>query len=215
MISKININGIATYKNEVNIKPTEINYIYGCNGSGKTTLSNLIKNPCKYKTSPIEWSGNVLETVVYNRDFIKENFSQNSSIKGIFTLGKDAKESKEIINTLKDKIDMITKQIIAYDKSLDKKEEERSSKVSEFTEKCWKIKLKYNDKFKTAFKGYVGTKSRFMEKCISEENNTSKLLDESSIIEKCKRVFNNELTRYEEFEAIEYDELSKLESNEI
>lgn len=215
MISEINIKGIATYKNEVNIKPTEINYIYGCNGSGKTTLSNLIKNSCEYKTSSIEWSGDVLETVVYNRDFIKENFSQNSAIKGIFTLGKDAKESKEVINNLKDKINNIKNQIVAYEKSLENKKEERDNKDSEFNEKCWKIRVKYNEKFKTAFKGYVGSKSNFAKKCISEGNNTAKLLDENSINEKCNSIFNTELTTYEEFEPIEYNELSMLEANKI
>lgn len=215
MISKINIKGIATYQDKTQMEPTEINYIYGCNGSGKTTLSNLIRNPNNYPTCSLEWSNGKLETIVYNRDFIRESFSQSSSIKGIFTLGKDTKEAKEHIDNLKQQIDSLNEQIKGYNKTLTNKEEEKNKKTIEITDKCWSVKLKYDEAFKDAFKGFIRTKKHFLNKCISEEKNTAKLLEKDIILEKCKRIFGKSLTKYDEFKGIEYNELSNLETNHI
>lgn len=215
MISKINIKGIATYQDKTQMEPTKINYIYGCNGSGKTTLSNLIRNPNNYPTCSLEWSNGKLETIVYNRDFIRESFSQSSSIKGIFTLGKDTKEAKEHIDNLKQQIDSLNEQIKGYNKTLTNKEEEKNNKTIEITDKFWSVKLKYDEAFKDAFKGFIRTKKHFLNKCISEEKNTAKLLEKDIILEKCKRIFGKSLTKYDEFKGIEYNELSDLETNHI
>lgn len=215
MISEIKIDGIATYKKETMMTPTEINYVYGCNGSGKTTLSNLIRTPEKYNTCSLKWEDNKLETLVYNRDFIKENFSQSSAIKGIFTLGKDAKDTKEIIDKLKKEIGDLDDKIKGFNKTLSKKEEEIKIETNDIIEKCWKVKQKYGDEFKEAFRGYNGSKKKFFEKCISEEKNSSELLTEDEINKKCKQIFSESLRTYDEFKVMNYSELYELEKANI
>ena len=99
MINKIKLEKIGTYSDSVEINPTEINYFYGSNGSGKTTLSKLIQEPTRYPNCEIDWLNSNIQTMVYNRDFVKDNFSQSNSIKGVFTLGKETTEAKKIITS--------------------------------------------------------------------------------------------------------------------
>lgn len=215
MISQIEIIDTATYKDRIEINPTEINYIYGCNGSGKTTLSNLIRNPQNYENCSLKWLGDKLETIVYNRDFVKENFSQSSAIRGIFTLGKDTKEAKECIENLKSDIDKLNNKIESYDKTLQSKIDEKKKKTDEIIEKCWRIKQKYEEIFKPAFKGFIGKKKSFFEKCIKEENNSSKLLERDVLYKKCNNIYNNPLVKYDEVNKPKYDRVSELENDDI
>lgn len=100
MINKIKINDLGTYKETVEIEPTSINYFYGSNGSGKTTLSKLIKNSTIYDNCEVIFENTDIKpnVFVYNNDFVRENFLETDSIKGVFTLGKDSKEAVEFIN---------------------------------------------------------------------------------------------------------------------
>src|SRR5699024_4733257 len=100
LINKIKINDLGTYKETVEIEPTSINYFYGSNGSGKTTLSKLIKNSTIYDNCEVIFENTDIKpnVFVYNNDFVRENFLETDSIKGVFTLGKDSKEAVEFIN---------------------------------------------------------------------------------------------------------------------
>lgn len=215
MISKIGIKDIATYKDMLEINPTEINYFYGGNGSGKTTLSQVIKKNYEYPSCIVEWRDKPLETLVYNREFIKENFSQESSIKGIFTLGKDTKDAKKFIKELKNEIDSKNKIIDGYDKTLIKKNKEKTMIKDEIINDCWKLKQKYSDTFKAVFTGYIGTKIKFLDKCLEQDKNVAELLSDKEIIDKYKKIFNMPLNRYSEFEKLSYSELDCLENNSI
>jgi len=87
MITNLSIHKTATYDERVEIKPTEINYLFGSNGSGKTTISKVIANPDNFADCSMIWKNTPLEVLVYNREFVKANFGQSHAIKGIFTLG--------------------------------------------------------------------------------------------------------------------------------
>lgn len=61
---------------------SKFNFIYGSNGTGKTTVSRVIADESRFVTCKIAWKdGKKLETLVYNRDFVEENFRQSSDIK--------------------------------------------------------------------------------------------------------------------------------------
>ena len=91
MIESITLSDIATYSSVTpetiqNLKA--VNYFYGANGAGKTTISRLINNPTLSRASNITWAkGNQLPVMVYNNDFITENFTDSKQFKGVFTLG--------------------------------------------------------------------------------------------------------------------------------
>ena len=199
----------------IEIKPTDINYFYGSNGSGKTTLSKLIKDPTNYPSCEISWANRPIQTMVYNSDFIKENFLQSTSIKGIFTLGKDTKEAREFINNAKEEIEKLKREIEGNKKVLEKKDNDKLAEKNNIQNICWKVKQKYEDIFKEAFKGSIGSKERFLNKCLNERSNDSKLLSESQLKDKCSKVFSNSLIEYKELDNITYDKLNEFESDNI
>ena len=93
MIEEIVIKDAATFKNET-IKPKKINYFYGFNGSGKSTIGKIIKDPLIFKNCSRKFKDNEIEVLIYNQDFVDNNFHETSNIKGIFTLGKDASDAQ-------------------------------------------------------------------------------------------------------------------------
>jgi wobble nucleotide-excising tRNase len=88
------------------------NFIYGSNGSGKTTISRVIANETQYPDCTIKWrGGSKLETLVYNRDFVENNFNQTSELKGIFTLGDKNPTVIQKIADAKVELDKFSKDI--------------------------------------------------------------------------------------------------------
>src|SRR5690606_16092843 len=66
-----------------------VNIVYGANGAGKTTISRVVTSPADFPECKVVWlNHHPLEVFVYNRDFVRENFSETGKLKGIFTLGK-------------------------------------------------------------------------------------------------------------------------------
>ena len=110
MISRIFLDKVATY-NGVEFAPSKVNYIYGGNGTGKTTISKAIANKAVYPNCIVEIEDDVIDKCVYNRDFVRAHFSQSSSVKGIFTLGKDTKDAQEYIDSKKAELDQLTQNI--------------------------------------------------------------------------------------------------------
>lgn len=215
MINKIKIENVATYEDTVEINPTAINYFYGSNGSGKTTISKVINDYTKYPTCDITYSNPSDQIMVYNNDFVKENFSQSVSIRGIFTLGKDTKDCMDFIENANKEIENLKPQINGNKTTLRQKLERRIVEKNKIAEKCWKLKQRYNDIFSVAFKGYISSKEKFLNKCLYEKENKYDLLSEEEIIYKCKKVFSNSLTEYREIRNISYNKLKLLEDSKI
>ena len=92
MIEEIEIKSIATYDGATPEKLSDlkkVNFVYGSNGTGKTTIARVIANEAVHPCCTVKWRGGVpLETMVYNRDFIENNFNQSNELEGIFTLGE-------------------------------------------------------------------------------------------------------------------------------
>lgn len=97
MLSSINLNQVASYKNNVSLKTDKkINLIYGLNGAGKSTFSNYLhnRNDSKYKDCSIDGLDSDNEILVYNSNFIQDNFFETDDLKGIFTLSKENKDAE-------------------------------------------------------------------------------------------------------------------------
>jgi len=172
MIKELKLNGMATFTEPTTMKPLKINFCYGSNGSGKTTISSAISNFPK-TVAEVSWSSpHPLQTLVYNRDFVKENFGETSKISGIFTLGKSSKEALEFISEQKAKADECAKQIEIFTKSKEHLNTEQQEHESDFDEVCWKVKEKYDDIFSEAFAGLNRSKKVFRERCLAEEKKT-------------------------------------------
>ncbi|GAB3040137.1 AAA family ATPase [Spirosoma pulveris] len=215
MISKIYLHKAATYTEPVEIHPTEINYLYGSNGSGKTTLSNVIANCASFEDCTLTWHTNPTETLVYNKEFVQQNFGQAKALKGIFTLGKSSVDALANIGIKKERLDTVKKTIIGLNKSLGEIESKEFGENSILSEKCWNAKTKFETHFKPAYIGFIGSKKSFLEKCIAEQLNTEDLFEVEIIKEKCDKVFNSFIKIEQNINPFDYEDLESIEKNEI
>lgn len=93
IIKDIKLDKVASYKNPVNISGLKrFNFFYGLNGTGKSTLARYLADIENHSGSftncnltPCS-SSRQYEVLVYNQEFIDENFRQEEKFPGIFTL---------------------------------------------------------------------------------------------------------------------------------
>lgn len=215
MITKLSLKSTASFTDTVEFSPNQVNYFFGSNGTGKTTISKLIASPTSFPTCLLTTQNNVeLEHLVYNRDFVKENFGQSNSLKGIFTLGKDATEAKKIIEETQPKIDALNTAITGLKNTKDSKISEQTENLNTATENVWKRKVAYDEIFRPAFVGFL-KKDLFFNKCGSEQSNSAQLLTLDQLKEKCSKIYNDELKEYVQIPEFAYTELSDLEKHVI
>lgn len=214
MIKKLTIHKTATYIDKVEIEPTEVNYFFGSNGTGKTTFTKVIANPHNYIDSLLEWKTIPTETLVYNKDFVKENFGQSASIKGIFTLGKDATDAKKCIEETKPKVDTLKAAIEGLKNSHADKVVEENTNINLATDNCWKRKVLYDATFRPAFTGFL-KKDLFFSKCLAEQANIQPLLTLEALNTKCTKIYSSDLKEFPQIPKFNYDALQSIEETEI
>lgn len=201
MISKISVKNVASYGNSPqDMTPLKaVNFIYGSNGTGKTTISRLIDDPTRpgFEECQLTWkSGIELDTMVYNRDFVKDNFDQDDELKGIFTLGKDNIEIVKRIDSLGADLAQLDSHISELTTTLNGdgiyggKKGELARLKEDFADTCWTLKRKFDHVFKDAFRGSIGSKAKFRDKILLESSsNNSRLLQLADIESKASTLF--------------------------
>ncbi|MDR1867183.1 MAG: AAA family ATPase [Treponema sp.] len=183
MIRELSLNGIATFTEPTYMRPLKINLCYGSNGSGKTTISNIIAERPEHGAQILWSSPRPLQTLVYNRDFVRTNFGETAKIGGIFTLGKDSKEAQEFIAEQRIKADECVKLIEGFNRSKEQLIQEQQRRDSNLDDICWNIKSKYGHMFSEAFSGLNNSRKKFRARCISEAQNVIPPLPSTSIDE--------------------------------
>jgi wobble nucleotide-excising tRNase len=225
MIESIQIASEASYSNtpEILHKLSKINFLYGANGAGKTTISRIIANPNSFASCKVNWkNGMALKTMVYNRDFVHENFSASTGLKGIFTLGKNNIDTLNKIATAKVEHDALVTKIGKLKVALSG-EDGSSGKVGElaqlenqFKEKCWLAYTKYKSKLINAFDGYRNSKDSFRDKVLREfSSNSAALLTRSELEEKAITVFGTAPTAEAALATIQAKQLIAYESDPV
>ncbi|PAE24744.1 AAA family ATPase [Bacillus sp. 7894-2] len=215
MIEKITLKNVATYDDRgaylENLR--KINFIYGNNGAGKTTISEVLRNEENFSDCTVEWKGRKMATYVYNRNFVNENFQQDKTIKGIFTLGKESVEHQTKVDSLKEEILKHEEDIEKLDGKLKSKSEEKENLINEFKEKCWDIKKEIDENFKGLIEGYRNSKEKFMQKCIEESNTTRQLKSLEEIKLKKESIFDRPIEKLELLKSILFE--TSLDDNHI
>ena len=199
MIKNIQIKNVATYGSD----PEEladlgkINFIYGSNGTGKTTISRVIADVSNYPDCSVNWGvDGSINTMVYNRDFINNNFNQPSELKGIFTLGEKDRKTFDKIEVAKSDLERVQIKV-AQLKTVLHGEDGDGGKVAElkdleaaFTTRCWELKLKHDEKLQGAFQGVRSNRKAFKEKLLSESlSNSSITIPLAGLENKAETVF--------------------------
>lgn len=215
MINKIALKNIASFKEQVEMKPKKINYIYGSNGSGKTTISRILSGKISGDNCSYNNSGGS-EILVYNKDFVDENFTE--TIKGIFTLGEESTEIKKEVEEKRIKQSKLNDEIDSKEKQIQDKRTEKEELTSNIEERLWELQKKYGKKFPDALEGVRGSKKVFANRLFKEFNtyNTKKkITNMEDIEEKYKTVFSKENVLYNEIEEIINEDVKLLYEDSI
>lgn len=225
MIESIQIAGEASYANTPEILHglSKINFLYGANGSGKTTISRVVANAGSFASCSVNWKGGTaLKTMVYNRDFVHENFSTATGPKGIFTLGKNDIDILTKIATAKDEHDASLTKIgklkvsLAGEDGSGGKKGELAEAEDQFKEKCWLAYTKHKQKLVNAFDGFRNSKDSFRDKVIRElASNTAPLLALQDLEEKAATVFGPTPTTEPTLATIQAKQLIDYESDPV
>lgn len=199
----------------------KINIIYGSNGTGKTSMSKLIGDPSANTGVKVTWNNNTpLNVVVFNRYFIRRNFSPKFPLKGIFTLGENQisaesqiQRMREEIYDLKNSMDKCSKTLYGENGN-GGKVREVSSLGDQYLENFWRAKKAFLTDFYLALKGYRSSKKKFMEKILHEvENNTSELKSHEYLINQSKTLAYVAAGEISLIEQINFEKLLDVESS--
>lgn len=155
MITKISMKNVASYKDETTLETDKrINLIYGLNGTGKTQISKFLANQEdeNFKDCNIEGLNNE-KILVYNQDFIDENFYNTDRQQGIFTLSKENANAKQEIENLQKGLEKLKVNQDKKEKELKEKQGEINKIENDCKNSIWEIKQSHYDDFKRFFKG--------------------------------------------------------------
>ena len=161
----------------------KINFIFGSNGSGKTSIGRVIADGSRSPACTLVWeNGTTMRTMVYNQDFIANNFNQPGDLKGIFTLGEQSIEVLNKITGARTDIATLTKTMenlnfcLSGEDGASGKVGELTSLEEEFKSACWVQKRKHDAKFEKAFTGLRSDQEKFKAKVLQEAaSNTAAL----------------------------------------
>ena len=223
MLQAIKIAGQATYAAEgQRLEPCkQINFIFGTNGSGKTTISRVIADPTGHATCQLTWSnGRELERLVYNSDFVENNFK--STVKGIFTLGEESAETLEKIDKAKDAQLEHQKGLTNLQTNLNGPDG-NGGKLGDlkklrraFEETCWSIKGRHETHFQEAFEGLRNAKAKFCDAVLLEqESNKAEAYELDDLKARAKSVFQKGLARLSPIVSPIFSDLVQLEEAQI
>jgi wobble nucleotide-excising tRNase len=226
MIDSIQIAKRATFGRDIEALDglSKFNYIFGSNGSGKTTITRVIADEASFPTCRLTWkNGTKLQTMVYNSDFISQNFSQFDELKGIFTLGEKNVETlskiadaSEELNTIKDNIGKFERTLMGEEDDGGGKQGELLTLKNEFKEKCWKAYEKHKVELEQAFKGYKHNKESFKNKVILEKDTNSETIQSlEALEERAKTVYGPPPAKQQLISSMDAENLIAHESNPI
>jgi wobble nucleotide-excising tRNase len=196
-MKSIRIPVTASFKNDVTITNLEkFNLFFGYNGSGKTTISRVLNRDPK--------------AFVYNEDFVESNFRSSNRQKGIFTIGKDVGDAKEIIDNATKSKQELEKEIDSLqgntEKGINGLQKEKSNSLNDnwtnIVKQLWKIKTSTDDhKILNCLEGYRNDKLKLANSFVNYFTNERRSpiakdkLDKfrNQIFEKANILFDNNL----------------------
>lgn len=224
MLKRVSIANVATFSGDTQVfgDLRKVNFVYGSNGCGKTTISRIIDHPEQYAACTVTWEGNLrLPAFVYNRDFVRENFKQADSIKGIFTLGSNDNVIHERIEERQNKISQCEEAIkkmtlnLEGENGLGGKRKELKDKEEAIVTYCWdNIKRAYDVVFKKAFEGLRGNRAIFAEFLLKRLTSSAlPCRDENDLIADAESVFKDNVSPHDAYKTPDFNLLrSSLQS---
>lgn len=149
---------------------TFINFFYGNNGAGKSSIAHAID-----EDEGIEWADGKTrddyDVLVYNQDFINDNFMNYDNLKGVFIFGEEDIEAKKKIDELtelkKQKSDARQDALDEYEK----KTAGKTSALKQFEATCFTKTADIRKRFEKCMVGKK-QKKNFAEAVLAETKPT-------------------------------------------
>ena len=115
---------------------TFVNFFYGNNGAGKSSIAHAIA-----EDDGVVWAdgktADDYDVLVYNQDFINDNFVNYDDLKGVFIFGEEDIEAKKKIAELTDQKKTKTDERSAAGEEYKRKTARKTAALSEFQETCF------------------------------------------------------------------------------
>lgn len=137
----------ASYKDShAYIEPTYVNFFFGNNGAGKSTIAKAIKGGVGLTYAPGRTAADYLP-LVYNQEFIDDNFRSYRNMRGVFTLNAKNAEVQEQIDEATAERTRIKKLSSAAAERQRILLENRTELHREFLQECWKRGKSFREEF--------------------------------------------------------------------
>ena len=146
MISKIVLNGVASYKKEAELDTDKkVNLLYGLNGTGKSTFSEFLydQTGARFSQCRIEGLKENDTVLVYNQKFVQDTFYEPEGIHGIFTLSKGNADAQKVIDTASAEVKKLTERKRKIEEKKTEDEQKHLGEIEEYKKQVWKIKTGY------------------------------------------------------------------------
>ncbi|WP_290500585.1 AAA family ATPase [Alcanivorax sp.] len=145
MITEIRMDSVASFKQATSlVTDKKINLIYGLNGTGKSTISSFLYEPSNPAfTLCKKVSEESVPVLVYNQNFIRDNFYVADNLKGIFSLSKENKEAEKKIANATKKQEKIKQDLQGKRNEKELVKQGFLQQKNQAIEKVWDIKKTY------------------------------------------------------------------------
>lgn len=231
MIKSITMRNVASYSSSVqqleNLQ--RVNVIYGANGSGKSTISRYLAQH-KSQTANVDYvdcnlerqASSHSEVLVYNEDFITQNFRQTDELKGIFTLGEDNVEADAQIKSLQEEVERVQKKILSAKTLLNGEDategalQQRKQLEDEFEKELWRRCESLRDELPEVFRGLRNSREKFKDAVLAKyETIIPKTSDVDALQRDYGILFAEEHTTTPTFSTLNFQALTRLESSSL
>lgn len=188
----------ATFHNAPIEKLSFINFFYGNNGAGKSSIADAID-----EDEGLMWadgrSRDDYDVLVYNRDFVEENFSSYGDLKGVFIVNKVNKEAQAQIDAKMEEKKKLDGEFTATQDEWHKKSDAQGTLLTSFQNECWDKTVDLRADFAEALDGKK-TKKGFAEAVLGEANPTEH--NPTELKNLCDVAFDTTSRAYPEFQRV-------------
>ena len=166
-IANITLNR-ATFTNVPIDELTFVNFFYGNNGAGKSSIAHAIE-----EDDGVVWadgkSAADYDVLVYNQDFINDNFVNYGDLKGVFIFGEEDVEAKKKIAALTDEKKKKTDEKTATDDEYKKKNAGVDAALVQFQDTCFSKTADIRKRFEKCMDGKK-QKKNFADAILQEKS---------------------------------------------